>query len=94
MVTINQSIEQQPPDPSARLTLSVENLTFIRLLQKSKGSKSEQKKAKEKMVPGCGWQKYPDKTSKAVLIKCLPDKTSTPVLKKCLHDKTSKAGRS
>ena len=46
------------------------------------------------MVPGCGWQKYPDKTSKAVLIKCLPDKTSTPVLKKCLHDKTSKAGRS
>ena len=34
MVTINQSIKQQPPDPSARLTLSVENLTFIRLLQK------------------------------------------------------------
>ena len=29
----NQSIEQQPPDPSVRLTLSVENLTFIRILQ-------------------------------------------------------------
>ena len=29
----NQSIEQQPPDLSARPTLSVENLTFIRLLQ-------------------------------------------------------------
>ena len=28
MVTINQ-----PPDPSAGLNLSVENLTFIRLLQ-------------------------------------------------------------
>ena len=27
------TIEQQPPDPSARLTLSVENLTSIRLLQ-------------------------------------------------------------
>ena len=33
MVTINQSIDEQPPDPSALLTLSVENLTFIRLLQ-------------------------------------------------------------
>ena len=33
MVTIdNQSIKQLP-DPSARLTLSVENLTFVRLLQ-------------------------------------------------------------
>ena len=26
---------EKPPDPSARLTLSVENLTFIRLLQLS-----------------------------------------------------------
>ena len=28
------TIDRQPPDPGARLTLSVENLTFIRLLQK------------------------------------------------------------
>ena len=34
----NQSIEQLP-DPSARLTLSVENLTFVRLLQKGKKGK-------------------------------------------------------
>ena len=34
MVTINQSTNEQLPDPSAILTLSVENLTFIRLLQK------------------------------------------------------------
>ena len=34
MVTINRTTSKQPPDPSARLTLSVANLTFIRLLQK------------------------------------------------------------
>ena len=33
MVTINRQSMEQLPDPSARLTLSVENLTFIRLLQ-------------------------------------------------------------
>ena len=33
MVTISQLIDEQPHDPSARLTLSVENLAFIRLLQ-------------------------------------------------------------
>ena len=32
MVTINRSINQ-PPDPREGLTLPVENLTFIRLLQ-------------------------------------------------------------
>ena len=61
MVTINQSIEQQLPDPSVRLTLSVENLTFIRLLQKSKGSKSEQKKQKKK------W--YQDAVGRNILTK-------------------------
>ena len=50
------------------------------------GSKKEQKGAemsnKErqgtngKKLPGCDWQKYPDKTSKLVLTICLPDKTS------------------
>ena len=33
MVTINQTTNKQLHDPSARLTLSVENLTFIRVLQ-------------------------------------------------------------
>ena len=32
-MTINRQSIEQLPDPSARLTLSVENLTFIRLLQ-------------------------------------------------------------
>ena len=36
MVTINQPIDEQQHDPSARLTLSEENLTFIRLLQRTK----------------------------------------------------------
>ena len=42
-----------------------------------------------KKLPGCDWQKYPDKTSKPVLTKCLPVKTSKVVLAKRLPDKTS-----
>ena len=38
MVTINRQSIEQLPDPSARLTLSVENLTFIGLLQNLKVS--------------------------------------------------------
>ena len=49
-------------------------------LSREQKEQREQKLArrshKEQKLPDCGWQKYPDKTSKPVLTKCLPDKTS------------------
>ena len=42
MVTLNQSSDEQPYDPSGRLTLSVENLTFTRLLQQCEQCKPGQ----------------------------------------------------